>query len=175
VTVSPPDLTGRRQILDVHVRGVPLASDVDLDEVAASTPGMVGADLKNLVNEAALLAARRDHDRVTAADFSDALEKTVLGTVRGIMLSPEDKERTAFHESGHAQGLDHPAEPGPRGDVPEPADRPVRVLGEVPAGQDRWGPRRPGRCCHLPDRKPPSARTASPPRPNNWSTKRSGE
>jgi len=102
VTISPPDLIGRRQILDVHVRGVPLDPEVDLDEVAASTPGMVGADLRNLVNEAALLAARRDHDRVAAADFSDALEKIVLGTVRGIMLSPEEKERTAFHESGHA-------------------------------------------------------------------------
>src|SRR6266545_2704686 len=73
VTVSPPDLNGRRQILEVHSRGVPLAADVDLGDMAASTPGMVGADLKNLVNEAALLAARRGHDRVTASDFSDAL------------------------------------------------------------------------------------------------------
>ena len=80
VTVSPPDLTGRRQILAVHTRGVPLAPDVDLDAVAASTPGMVGADLANLVNEAALLAARRGHDQVGAADFADALEKIVLGT-----------------------------------------------------------------------------------------------
>jgi cell division protease FtsH len=124
VTVSPPDLKGRRQILDVHVRGVPLASDVDLDDVAASTPGMVGADLKNLVNEAALLAARRNHDRVTAADFSAALEKIVLGTVRGIMLSPEDRERTAFHESGHA--LLGMLTPG--------AD-PVRKVSIIPRGQ----------------------------------------
>ncbi len=102
VTVSAPDLTGRRQILDVHVRDVPLAPDVDLDAVAASTSGMVGADLANLVNEAALTAARRGHDTVTAADFADALEKIVLGTVRGIMLSREDRERTAYHESGHA-------------------------------------------------------------------------
>jgi cell division protease FtsH len=63
---------------------------------------MVGADLKNLVNEAALLAARRNHERVTQPDFTDALEKIVLGAARGIMLSPEEKERTAFHESGHA-------------------------------------------------------------------------
>jgi cell division protease FtsH len=124
VTISPPDLTGRRQILDVHVRGVPLGPDTDLDDVAASTPGMVGADLKNLVNEAALLAARRNHDRVTAADFSDALEKIVLGTVRGIMLSPEDKERTAFHESGHA--LLGMLTPG--------AD-PVRKISIIPRGQ----------------------------------------
>src|SRR5205814_9931291 len=102
VTVSPPDLTGRRQILEVHTRSVPLGPDVDLDDVAAATPGMVGADLKNLVNEAALLAARRGHERVQPPDFSDALEKIVLGTVRGIMLSPDEKERTAYHESGHA-------------------------------------------------------------------------
>jgi cell division protease FtsH len=81
---------------------VPLDADVDLAELAASTPGMVGADLRNLVNEAALLAARRNHDRVTRADFGDALEKIVLGTARKIMMSPEDKRRTAYHESGHA-------------------------------------------------------------------------
>jgi cell division protease FtsH len=102
VTVSPPDLHGRRQILQVHVRGVPLSDDVNLDRVAAATPGMVGADLKNLVNESALIAARRGHDQVGTADFSDALEKILLGTVRGIMLSPEERERTAYHESGHA-------------------------------------------------------------------------
>jgi cell division protease FtsH len=124
VTVSPPDLTGRRKILEVHTRGVPLADDVQLDDVAASTPGMVGADLKNLVNEAALLAARRNHDRVEAADFSDALEKLVLGTVRGIMLSPQDRERTAFHESGHA--LLGMLTPG--------AD-PVRKVSIIPRGQ----------------------------------------
>jgi cell division protease FtsH len=124
VTVSPPDLNGRRKILEVHSRGVPLAPDVDLDDVAASTPGMVGADLKNLVNEAALLAARRGHDLVGPADFSDALEKIVLGTVRGIMLSPEEKERTAFHESGHA--LLGMLTPG--------AD-PVRKVSIIPRGQ----------------------------------------
>ena len=102
VPVNPPDLRGRRQILDVHVRTVPLEPDVDLDNLASATPGMVGADLKNLVNEAALLAARRGHTRVTRNDFSDALDKVVLGTVRGIVLSPEERERTAHHESGHA-------------------------------------------------------------------------
>jgi cell division protease FtsH len=102
VTVSPPDLAGRRQILAVQTREVPLAPDVDLQAVAAATSGMVGADLANLVNEAALLAARRGHDAVNAADIADALEKIVLGTVRGIMLSPEERERTAYHESGHA-------------------------------------------------------------------------
>src|SRR6185436_17872854 len=96
VTVNPPDLAGRRQILAVHTRAVPLGPDVDLERVAAATPGMVGADLANLVNEAALLAARRGHDQVGASDFADALEKIVLGTVRGITLSREERERTAY-------------------------------------------------------------------------------
>ena len=124
VTVSAPDQRGRRQILAVHTRAVPLAPDVDLDVLAASTPGMVGADLKNLVNEAALRAARRGEDRVTMADFSDSLEKIVLGTVRGIVLSPEERERTAFHESGHA--LLGMLTPG--------AD-PVRRISIIPRGQ----------------------------------------
>jgi cell division protease FtsH len=102
VAVQPPDRVGRVLILKVHTRGVPLAADVDLDQVAASTPGMVGADLANLVNEAALMAARRANERVTANDFSEALEKIVLGAERKIMLSPADRERTAYHEAGHA-------------------------------------------------------------------------
>src|SRR5947209_10662616 len=85
VTISPPDLTGRRQILAVHVRNVPLNPDVNLDDVAASTPGMVGADLKNLVDEAARLAARRDNERVSAADCSDAVETSVLWTARAVL------------------------------------------------------------------------------------------
>jgi cell division protease FtsH len=102
VTVQPPDRTGRRKILEVHTRSMPLADDVDLDVIAASTPGMVGADLANLANEAALLAARRDHTKVEMADFTDSLEKIMLGAPRGIILSQEDRERTAYHESGHA-------------------------------------------------------------------------
>jgi cell division protease FtsH len=102
VAVQPPDREGRRQILEVHTRGVPLADDVDLGRIASATPGMVGADLANLVNEAALLAARRSHERVTAADFADALERIVLGAERKVMLSPEDRRRTAYHEGGHA-------------------------------------------------------------------------
>jgi cell division protease FtsH len=102
LTISPPDQAGRRQILDVHVRGVPLAPDVDLDAVAAVTPGMVGAELANLVNEAAILAARRNHTQLHQADFTDALERIVLGSERRIMLSAEDRRRTAYHEAGHA-------------------------------------------------------------------------
>ena len=102
VAVAPPDRAGRLKILQVHTRQIPLADDVDLDELAASTPGMVGADLANLANEAALLAARRDHDKVRMADFTESLEKIMLGAPRGIMLSRADRERTAYHESGHA-------------------------------------------------------------------------
>jgi cell division protease FtsH len=102
LTISPPDLEGRRQILAVHVRGVPLADEVNLSTVAAMTPGMVGAELKNLINEAAILAARRGRERVQLSDFNDALEKIVLGTARRVVLSPEDRRRTAYHEAGHA-------------------------------------------------------------------------
>jgi cell division protease FtsH len=102
VSVQPPDTVGRLQILKVHTRSVPLADDVDLDALASTTVGMVGADLANLVNEAALLAARRGHDKVQMGDFTDAVTRMVLGAERKIMMSPEDRERTAYHESGHA-------------------------------------------------------------------------
>ena len=102
VAVQPPDRPGREKILEVHSRSVPLAPDVDLGRIASTTPGMVGADLANLVNEAALLAARRSHDQVTEADFTDALERIVLGAERQLMMSQEDRRRTAYHEGGHA-------------------------------------------------------------------------
>ena len=102
VAVQPPDRVGRRKILEVHTRAIPMADSVDLDAIAATTPGMVGADLANLANEAALLAARRHHERVERSDFADSLEKILLGTPRGIALSPIDRERTAYHEAGHA-------------------------------------------------------------------------
>ena len=95
VTIQAPDKAGREQILRVHTRSVPLAPDVDLSGLAATTVGMVGADLANLVNEAALLAARRKHEQVTMSDFSDSLEKIVLGAARKIMLSDADRRRTA--------------------------------------------------------------------------------
>src|SRR6478672_11884776 len=102
VAAQPPDRAGREKILEVHTRSVPLAPDVDLGRIASTTPGMVGADLANLVNEAALLAARRGHDRVAEADFTDALERIVLGAERQVMMSEDDKRRTAYHEGGHA-------------------------------------------------------------------------
>ncbi len=102
IAVQPPDRSGREAILKVHTRKVPLGPDVDLGAIAATTPGMVGADLANLVNEAALLAARRNHDAVTQSDFADALERIVLGAERQVMMSPQERRRTAYHEAGHA-------------------------------------------------------------------------
>jgi cell division protease FtsH len=102
VAVQPPDRVGRRRILEVHTRGVPLAEDVELERLAGSTPGMVGADIANLVNEAALLAARLGRQNVTANDFSEALERVVLGAERRIVLGEVDRRRTAYHEAGHA-------------------------------------------------------------------------
>jgi cell division protease FtsH len=102
VPVQAPDKAGREQILRVHTRHVPLAPDVDLDALAATTAGMVGADLANLANEAALLAARRGQEQVTMGDFTDALEKIELGTARKLLLTAADKWRTAYHEAGHA-------------------------------------------------------------------------
>jgi cell division protease FtsH len=102
VAVQAPDRKGRAEILAVHTRSIPLAEDADLQAIASSTPGMVGADLANLANEAALLAARRGHKQVQMSDFTDSLEKIMLGSPRGILLSPADRERTAYHESGHA-------------------------------------------------------------------------
>jgi cell division protease FtsH len=102
VVVQPPDKRGRQEILKVHTRSVPLAPDVDLAGIAAITPGLVGADLRNLVNEAALLAARREREEVTQKDFLDALEKIVLGPERQLVMSPEDRMRIAYHEGGHA-------------------------------------------------------------------------
>jgi cell division protease FtsH len=102
VVVNLPDKNGREAILKVHTRSVPLATDVRLGDLAAVTPGLSGADLKNLVNEAALLAARREQNEVRHKDFLDALEKIVLGPERPLLLSRADKERIAYHEGGHA-------------------------------------------------------------------------
>src|SRR5918999_879219 len=124
VAVPPPDKDGRAEILAVHTRSLPLADDVNLERLAATTPGMVGADLSNLANEAALMAARRNHEKVENGDFTDALEKIVLGAPRGTVLSDEDRRRVAYHESGHAVvGMLTPG-----------AD-PVRKVSIIPRGQ----------------------------------------
>ena len=124
VVVQAPDREGRRLILAVHTRDVPLAPDVNLERIAATTPGMVGADLANLVNEAALLAARLGRDEVETADFTQSLEKIILGAERKIMLTPEDRRRTAYHEAGHALV-----------GMLTPDSDPVRKISIVPRGQ----------------------------------------
>ncbi len=101
VVVNLPDKTGREAILKVHTRQTPLAMDVNLSEIAAATTGLSGADIRNLVNEAALLAARHGQDDVRSKDFFDALEKIILGPARPLLLSREDRERIAYHEGGH--------------------------------------------------------------------------
>ncbi|WP_405805792.1 ATP-dependent zinc metalloprotease FtsH [Streptomyces sp. NBC_00210] len=102
VQVSPPDRDGREAILKIHTRAMPLAEDVDLGEIAGATPGMTGADLANLANEAALRAVRRKQPEVTQSDFWAALEKVQLGAERPLVMPEEDRRRTAYHESGHA-------------------------------------------------------------------------
>ncbi|HKP89807.1 MAG TPA: ATP-dependent zinc metalloprotease FtsH [Thermoleophilaceae bacterium] len=124
IAVQPPDRPGRVEILRIHTRSVPLAPTVDLEQVAAATPGATGADLALIVNEAALFAARRGHGAVEQEDFTDAIEKTILGAERQIVMTHADRERTAFHESGHA--LVGMLTPG--------AD-PVRKVSIIPRGQ----------------------------------------
>ncbi|MFI5854034.1 ATP-dependent zinc metalloprotease FtsH [Streptomyces parvulus] len=124
VSVSPPDRDGREAILDIHTREIPLAPDVDLAQVARTTPGMTGAELANLANEAALLAVKRKQDRVTQANLSEALEKVQLGAERPLVMPAEERRRTAYHESGHA--LLGMLQPG--------AD-PVRKITIVPRGR----------------------------------------
>jgi cell division protease FtsH len=124
IAVQPPDRNGRVEILKIHTRSVPLAPDVDLGRIAASTPGATGADIALLVNEAALFAARRDHAAVEQRDFTDAIEKIILGAERQVVMTDADRERTAYHESGHA--LVGMLTPG--------AD-PVRKISIIPRGQ----------------------------------------
>jgi cell division protease FtsH len=124
ITVPFPDRRGRLEILRIHTRHIPLGPDVDLGLIASLTAGMVGADLRNLANEAALAAARREGPTVTQVDFTDALEKVELGSERKLSLTSIDRERIAYHESGHALlGL---LQPG--------AD-PVRRVSIIPRGQ----------------------------------------
>ncbi|MFJ6659416.1 ATP-dependent zinc metalloprotease FtsH [Streptomyces sp. NPDC091377] len=124
VTVSPPDRGGREAILRIHTREIPLADDVDLARLARTTPGMTGAELANLANEAALLAVKRHQSQVTQSDLSDALEKVQLGAERPLVMPEEERRRTAYHESGHA--LLGMLQPG--------AD-PVRKITIVPRGR----------------------------------------
>jgi cell division protease FtsH len=103
ITVAQPDLEGRRQILELHARRVKLSADADLNVIAARTPGMVGADLANIVNEAALLAVRREKDAVEMQDLEEAIDRVLLGLEKKRrVMSEEEKRRVAYHEAGHA-------------------------------------------------------------------------
>ncbi|MFL5529796.1 MAG: ATP-dependent zinc metalloprotease FtsH, partial [Gemmatimonadaceae bacterium] len=103
IVVDSPDLRGREGILRVHIRNKPMAEDVDVTTLARGTPGMAGADLANLVNEGALLAARRNHDKVYMADLEDAKDKVMMGAERkSMVMKDEERKLTAYHEGGHA-------------------------------------------------------------------------
>jgi cell division protease FtsH len=139
ITVHAPDQAGRLAILKVHAKKVPLGPDADLDHMSRITPGMTGAELANLINEAALLAVRRRKEAIGREDLTDALEKVQLGTARKVVIPPEERRRTAYHEAGHA--LLGMLQPG--------AD-PVRKVSIIPRGralgvtlstpeQDRYG------------------------------------
>jgi cell division protease FtsH len=101
VTLSLPDKDARRAILNVHIKGLPLHRDVDLDQVAAGTPGFSGADLKNLLNEAAITAARRRGVEIIPGDLDEARDKVMMGTVRTLAIQPDERHRLAVHEAGH--------------------------------------------------------------------------
>ncbi len=129
VILDTPDLSGREAILVVHAAGKPMASDVDLQRVARATPGFTGADLANTINEAALLAARRSHQEISAADLDDAIEKVVAGPERkSRRLSEREKRRVAYHEAGHALVAIHSKHPDP-----------VRKISIVPRGKAALG------------------------------------
>jgi cell division protease FtsH len=139
ITVHAPDQKGRLAILEVHARKIRLSPDANLEHLSRITPGMTGAELANLINEAALLAVRRTHTFVTLLDMTDALEKVQLGTARNVVIPLEERRRTAYHEAGHA--LLGMLQPG--------AD-PVRKVSIIPRGralgvtlstpeQDRYG------------------------------------
>jgi cell division protease FtsH len=103
VVVPNPDVNGRERILRVHMKNVPLAADVDVKIIARGTPGFSGADLANLVNEAALMAARKNRRMVTQRDFEDAKDKVMMGAERrSMVMTDEEKKNTAYHEGGHA-------------------------------------------------------------------------
>jgi cell division protease FtsH len=124
VTVGLPDRPGREAIITIHTRGLPLASDVDNNAVARATTGFSGADLANLVNEAALTAARRNRKEITAADFEEALDKILLGTTRSGIMNAKEREVVAYHEAGHAMVAHF-----------TPGSDPLRKVSIVPRGR----------------------------------------
>jgi cell division protease FtsH len=138
VVVPNPDIVGREQILKVHVRNVPLAPNVDLKVVARGTPGFSGADLANLVNEAALMAARRNKRLVTMQEFEDAKDKIMMGAERRSAMTPEEKANTAYHEAGHAiVALNVPASDPVHKATIIPRGRALGMVMQLPEG-DRY-------------------------------------
>jgi cell division protease FtsH len=106
VTMDTPDVKGRKAILEVHVRGKPLAADVDLEVIAKQTPGFAGADIENLVNEAAILAARRNRRSIGNDELQEAIERVIAGPERrSRLITPKEKEIVAYHEAGHAVAM----------------------------------------------------------------------
>jgi len=128
VTLALPDKKARRAILDVHSKDLPLRADVDLDLVAAGTPGFSGADLKNLLNEAAIIAARRKASEIMTEDLDQARDKAIMGTVRTLAIQPEEKHRLAVHESGHTAAAFY-----------DPGADPVYKVTIIPRGRSLGG------------------------------------
>ena len=181
ITVPNPDVAGREKILRVHMRKVPVAPNVDPKVIARGTPGFSGADLANLVNEAALLAARRNKRLVTQQEFEDSKDKVMMGAERrSMIMTEEEKLATAYHEAGHAlvepqgsrrrsaaQGDDHPARPR-AGRHHEPARaRQAQLLQAMVRGAHRHVVRRP-----LSPSRRSTARTTSTPAPPATSCRR---
>jgi cell division protease FtsH len=171
IAVQPPDRAGREAILKVHARDVPLGPDVDLGRIAATTPGMVGADLANLVNEAALLAARRNHDVVSESDFADALERIVLGAERQVGCAgpaphgyrkPRDCQTAQRRRRSRPQGVDHPARGGPRRYLRRARVRSLHLPRARDPSEDQRRSRRPGRRGSCPRRDEHGRRVRHP-------------
>jgi cell division protease FtsH len=174
VVVSSPDVRGREEILAVHTRKIPMADDVNLSVLARGTPGFSGADLANMVNEAALAAARQNRKAVLHHDFEVAKDKVMMGVERkSLLLTDEEKRNTAYHEAGHAlvaakaaalgsgpQGDHHPARHGAGTDAAASGGRPAQLLQALPADADRD-----------PDGRP-FGRGAVPARDKHWSRQR---
>ena len=142
ITVNRPTHKGRMEIFKVHVRDVPLADDVDLRRLASGTVGLTGADIRNIVNEAALWAARNDKNRVDMDDFDYARDKVLMGAKREEVLQEEEKRKTAYHEAGHAVSAMAAARRGPR---PQSHHHSARPLAGVHADDAFGGPAQHGR------------------------------
>ena len=164
IAVEPPDLEGRHQILQVHARGKPLGDDVDLLAVARRTPGFTGADLANVLNEAALLTARTDGKIVGARAMDEAIDRVVAGPQkRSRLMNDKEKKITAYHEGGHAlvAAALPPHRPGAQGDDPAPRRRPRLHDGSARRGQVLHDAQRDPRPARLHDGRDEPPRSSS--------------